>query len=370
MNNHNKEEIVEACRSALQSADTLSDALQACKGLFPSIAVENFMKIDKVKTHRLIGDARYRMPRKAQNYQSSFVLSTWDFTEETCSTIAKTLFIPNTRVILLGCPTLSSYLPPQDIEFPHIELDLFRLSAKRDDIISLICDINVLTGSEFGDLCQLCFLDPPWYSETFLSWIGRSLSFLRKEGKIAFPLLGKFTRPSAVSDRVQLLRYCENMGLHCEIYEEVLVYDVPQFEECILSRAGIPAVEWKRADLVVATLDSLGTDAQHQKLPSAKPFGLFKQVRLGSVAIDVLIDRYESSGALIKQPAEGYWMKSPSRREQDNQNCNVFTSNGAHFMSDRPADLISFLNYLVRKFPQAECLQAASHLGIPPDVLL
>ena len=61
------------------------------------------------------------------------------------------------------------------------------------------------------------------------------------------------------------------------------------------------------------------------------------------------------------------WMETPSRREPGLRECNVFTSNGARFISPRPIDLFVGLVSLQDSDSDSVC-EGLGCLGFPSDV--
>ena len=368
--NEFNERASDICESAIASSRNLSEALQACEGLFPTIAVSRFLEIDAVRTQEWLAEASNssNSPPNGVDRSGSFVLSTWEYFKDNLDAISSIAWQPGARVCLLGAPTLGKLLPASSSEKPHILVDLRKSNSDSiENYIHFAYDINALSGSEFSGAFDACVLDPPWYLDSYLKWIDVADDYCNEGGTIAFSLLGRLTRPSAENDRQVILESCRKSGLTVEIHPNLILYDVPLFEGAILRRAGIPAVPWKRADLVVATRDGHKSTRIYTKLP--KKLDLFQEIRLGGITVEIVFDRYNhiqpEKNILI--PSEGYWMKTPSRRELGLADCNVFTSNGARFISPRPIELYSGLLSLQRGEFSA-IAEGAKQLGFPYDV--
>lgn len=357
------------CRDALASASDLKSALHLCRGLFPTLAIEEFLGLDRQWTLEKLKSQREELNSVGSSTHegSSFVLSTWEYSDSCIEYLIERSWGSDSRVCLIGCPTLVSYLPVRESAYSHLLIDL-RTPVAQDSqkFRHLRYDVNCLSGEEFEGLFDTCFIDPPWYVDSYHRWIDIAVSYCRQGGLVAFSLLGSMTRPSAIEDRERILEHCESRGLEIRIYEDAILYDVPEFEQAMLRRAGVPIFPWKRADLVVGRLaakpDLGGVDL-------AGPVAPFGHVVLSSLSIDVVFDRHDlTESRNLSAGVGGYWMVSPSRRERGLSDCNVFTSNGARFIAAQPFDLYCKLRSLSDLDDQAVHSRLVE-LGFPQDVV-
>ena len=365
-----EQQITNVCERAFENGNDLGSALQACEGLFPTVAVSKFFAFDRHRTQRWIDQARAEVraqSHRSNKYGSSFILSTWDFCEEACEAISAQALSTGPRTCLLGVPSIVPYLSTGKAAAPHVLIDLrIRSTESNENVVYMERDINTLNGQEFSKAFQFCFLDPPWYLKNFLKWIDLAGEYCREGGTVAFALLGRLTRPKAVSDREEILQHCRARGLTVQIHKDLVLYDVPSFEGHMLWRAGIPPVRWKRADLVIAKRDEWVTSVA--KMPPLEPLPPFGQVKILGVSIDVVFDRYETAtNDLILEPPGGYWMETPSRRALGVLESNVFTSNGAKLISPRPVDLFSALSRLESSHKLIS-KRNVERLGFPTEV--
>lgn len=338
-----KREIFNICASALDNNDTLDLALQACQGLFPNKSVEIFRQIDKNKTAQIINDAwgSKTFPHLSDE-QDSFFVSTWRFTPDSARKIFDALPTCGSNFLLLGAPTLLQ----KDIHLCKsnscLLIDIVAPPKNPSDVPTLQYDIGNLSGKEFPCEFDMCFLDPPWYLNPLKHWISVASNSVRDGGIVAFPLLQSLTRPTAAKDRDIVFEYLEEVGLHADLWKDFVLYQPPSFERAILRRSGLPPVCWKRADLVVCKKRSNGIFNDNLEGVVMPPF---KQVRVGAVGLDIVFDRYDrQSDDVLSWNGKEYWMSSPSRRDKFNYSCNVFTSNGARFVSPKPLELFEFLS--------------------------
>lgn len=370
MNNYYRKDLERVCNIALREAHNLSSTLQDCEGLFPTLAMDMFRSIAPDKTEELISkwNETTSCLYAHQKESSSYILSSWEFSEESMESVALRAFDASDRVGLLGVPSLINLLPEASDETPHLIVDLRTPNlGKRQDIQYLNYDINMLSGGEFYGAFSSCILDPPWYLENYIKWIDVARCYCKNGGKIVFPLLGRLTRPSAASDRRKILEHCDSIGLDVSVYSEDVLYKIPTFERHMMKRAGIPPVQWKRADILVCTCRR---DADYQKPKGllARPVAPFAQAAVFGVTFEIVFDRYNrdrEEDLLI--PQGGWWMRTPSRREVGMKDCNVFTSNGARFIATRPVDFLAKL-LLVNELDEFRAKQMLRRVGLPDEV--
>lgn len=361
----------ELCRSAMEHSNGLAEALQCCEGLFPAIALDEFFKLNKEVTDLWIKQANedLLLDRLTHSQQDSFALSMWRFSKTSRKTLSKILWEEGLRVCLLGVPTLVDYLPSSSNRVKNLLIDISDSSTvNQRKAFHLPYDINLLDGSEFPDSFDVCVLDPPWYLQNYKKWIDVASSYCRKGGIVAFPLLGRMTRPTASVERDEILADCEARGFQVTVHANGVLYDVPSFERSIFLRDGMPPVRWKRADLVVARSQKKIAaiwDGVGRRVMNARPIKPIKQLVVREHLVDVVLDRHQGvEGELLRIPRGGYWMKTPSRSEEGVGDCNVFVSNGARFISDRPMELASLLREL------RGTKGKLTALGFPSDVFV
>jgi hypothetical protein len=328
----------ETCAAALRLNSTLDEALQDCQGLFPYESVKIFRGIYPKKTDKLIEEAWYSRDRhiSAEGYDS-FVLSTWRFKRESVREIMNLLPDTGGRTLLLGAPTMLQGDQGRFDNLSSLLIDVVEPEKNPQNISVLNYDIGNLCGNEFSHQFDRCFLDPPWYLGPLKSWLAVASQSVKNGGIVAFPLLQELTRPGGAKDRDNILMFASHLGLEPVVHTDVILYEPPSFERAILRRIGLPPICWKRADLVVCRR---GLDKGLPCSPSSMAMPPFKRVSVGRVVFDVVFDRYDRNAKdIVCWQDQDYWMLTPSRRDRYNVECNVFTSNGARFVSPKPLEL-------------------------------
>lgn len=193
----------------------------------------------------------------------------WYFSRTTSERIAKSLIPPTSKVLLVGTPTIAVECLPRRDSLVAIKLiDSNKLVAKRfpdlQDIlyISSIQDVNATS-----EMFDLAIIDPPWYTADIFSWISRVSSFVRPGGYIHMPLLQKFTRPSAIDDRIRITEFARNIG-RVRISPRVFQYETPTFECEALYAASVPVIDdWRIADLLSIRVTNEFVYQSHAKPP-------------------------------------------------------------------------------------------------------
>lgn len=328
----------EICAAAVRFNNTLDEALQDCRGLFPYESVKIFRNIYPRKTEALIEEAWFSSDRhvSAEGYDS-FVLSTWKFVPESVRKIMNMLPEVCAKSLFLGAPTM---LQADQNRFDYrssLLIDVVEPDRNPQNVSVLNYDIGNLSGNEFRQQFDMCFLDPPWYLDPLKYWLSVASQSVKDRGIVAFPLLQELTRPSGSKDRDDVLRFAYHLGLEPVVHKDVILYQPPSFERAILRRIGLPPICWKRADLIVCRR-KFRKNVSCSLEPTVMP--PFKRIKIGRVVFDVVFDRYDKNAKdIIRWKDQEYWMLTPSRRDRYNVGCNVFTSNGARFFSSKPLEL-------------------------------
>lgn len=350
--------------AALFNSENLMEAFQKSSGLFPVEAFERFRYISAKQADLLLRNTKEENNQKSSH--DSFLLSTWRFHDSVTQNIANACFGKDDRVAFLGAPSLLRYAGCGRHTLPHLFIDLQSDGLETSNVIGLTHDINLLNGSEFANIFDVVVFDPPWYVATYKRWFSVAAKMVKSYGKVCFPLFQELTRPTALQDREEIIEFCRMYGFDMSIVENSILYDSPSFERAMLRRAGLPVVPWKRADLVVASNWENGKNLEDP--PKFGESSLIRRVTVGRVSFDIKFDRNQSfTKSLLSWPQSGFWMSTPSRRDEGNTVCNVYTSNGARFIASRPFDLYSIL----KEVEGAQDFERwGNNLGIPKEVFI
>jgi hypothetical protein len=183
----------------------------------------------------------------------------WRFTNDTLKVLSQELAdMKSERIAILGAPTLF--------------LDLARANAqvylydKNAHLIETLHSLG-LSSAIYCDLFESHFkqpsfdtvvADPPWYPEHYGCFIRNSAELLLPDGVLLLSVLPRLTRPSAVQDRMAILRDAQECGLEIvDIRPSRLAYDSPAFEQASLRAEDIPLRDWRRGDLFIFRRNTL-----------------------------------------------------------------------------------------------------------------
>lgn len=352
------------CADALSAASCLSEAFQACRGLFPTEALELFRQIDSKKTDHLLKNIGSNEGQCIQSPErSSFLLSNWDFSRESVQKIAEKTFGLGNHFCLLGTPSLVKHLPASDSQ--HVLFDANPGFQANESLSVFMFDINQLSGKELENEFDICFLDPPWYADDYIHWITVAINYCKIGGHLAFSLFGELTRPSADEDRVAIFEFCRSMGLEIEIVRDHITYLLPSFEHHMLARSNIPSVSWKKSDLIICKKTSSKTPEGKSVKKHTK---LYRRVALKNLTFEVVLDKNQKTPTnLVEKSTDGYWLSTPSRRSKIYIRSNVFTSNGAAFSTPRPLELLRELEKIAKHSEKSQ-RKLLVDLGFPADI--
>lgn len=241
----------------------------------------------------------------------------------------------------LGCPTIFTEGAKR---FPNCHWHLVDRRAERiknhsENASSISWDLRkpLEPKNRFG----IAFVDPPWYNPITLCFLQNAVRQLKTDGTVLLSMPAIGTRPSAEDDRVQVLKWCAQVGLVLESVEDrALLYSTPYFEQKSLIAAGFTAdvPTWRRGDLLRFRLSEIS-----QKFPEAftdqQAPHLAKEFRFGDIKIITL----ESQG-LSSSPKEGgfklseVWneetLPSVSTRFARRNTANIVTSGNRFFHCD------------------------------------
>jgi hypothetical protein len=177
----------------------------------------------------------------------------WRFAEDTLKfldgEIAKA---KSKKIAILGAPTifLRLALREADVTLYDKNVHLVEELQSYGYPTALCCDLFATRFDRSG--FDLVVADPPWYPEHYSSFIRRSSELLTPGGLLLLSVLPRLTRPSATTDRMEILRCAETSGLDLlSIFRSSLTYKSPPFEQASLHAEGIQLEDWRRGDLFV-----------------------------------------------------------------------------------------------------------------------
>jgi len=191
------------------------------------------------------------------------VYSQWWFSESIYENLIKLvlhLSKPRKSLAFLGSGTLGALLS----HFSTNPVSIFDVDAVLLERISRYCsestqtihyDVSNEPDSSFKEQFHLVFVDPPWSSSMLRTFFVRSSTFVSVRGTLAISFPPVLTRPSAESERKELLNLAKSLGLSLKLtLPSFTEYSVPAFEQNAYEHCGIHLQEpWRRGDLFIFT---------------------------------------------------------------------------------------------------------------------
>lgn len=183
----------------------------------------------------------------------------WYFTSGSAIDVA-TLLGPDVQITCLGTPTVAAQLvhlgrPVTLVDSNHLN----RLRFPELDRAMMVIWGDVARVLQLP-LAQAVVFDAPWYSPDVERWLGIANRICVVGGKIVFALFPEWIRSTARAERHRLLDLAGAIGT-VSVDRGRLVYTTPRFEAEALFAAGVPpAMAWRRADLVVVTKTTAGSE--------------------------------------------------------------------------------------------------------------
>ena len=181
----------------------------------------------------------------------------------------------------------------------------------------------------------------------------------RSGGYILISLPPEGTRPTALQDRLSLIKFCRRISL--EVVEDArlaLGYETPFFEANALSAAGLHGVpaNWRRGDLIVIRKMAEGRRPQ---APGSHRKQDWQELSIGRMRLFVRRSACPSSSLAktLDPVVRGAILPSVSRRDIRRRNAQVWTSGNRIYASDRPDLILAASTRLsgAHSFSNAEC---------------
>lgn len=284
------------------------------------------------------------------------ILSNWYFSWHTCQKIGQLDIWYNKKILFLGTPRLFEFFAVQDkakhislIDFDSIVTEkLISRYGNRKNISIEHRDINFLK-TDFDNKYDYVFFDPPWYFDSYISWLITAAKFVAHDGKVLFPLFPYMVRPTASQERNELFQISRRISPNVLLIPEYLEYDIPSFEENELHFAGIDLrANWKVSDLMILQgvnyvpedWDNIQVNTEYLSWEEFTWFGIRWFVKT-----DREKEYYVKTSALplITLFDNSMYLKSPSRQNPRLKLANVLSSKGHGFCVLNPKYFVDIM---------------------------
>lgn len=181
----------------------------------------------------------------------------WRYTSTTVAELSRrldSLIGDDTKIALFGTPTLFLQLVRRRGHTALFE----RSQSILEDLKSMGFKDGVIKHDLFDPISSpkreydAVVADPPWYPDFYRAFILRSTELLQDEGLLFISVLPWLTRPSAIEDRAEILRFAAQAGFDLvEVVPNLLTYESPKFERIALALKGLDCGNWRAGDLFV-----------------------------------------------------------------------------------------------------------------------
>jgi len=208
-------------------------------------------------------------------------------------------------------------------------------------------ELSIPSGMSFSSVV----IDAPWYPDDLFSWIGHAIRHLDTGGLMLVVLWRDNTRPTASTERQEILTFLSGIG-RIAVYTEFVRYTTPPFERIALTHAGIPVgPEWRSADLVAVRLENRIVPPQVR--PSIDPAAQWCRFSIDSRQIAIRTSRFNSAGSIPPTlnpiaSADGWVLPSVSRRDPRRPLIDIWTSRNFAAQATNPEAFIAALTALTQ----------------------
>jgi hypothetical protein len=177
----------------------------------------------------------------------------WRFTKSGLSVLEAAISrLGVERLAMLGAPSLYLHLwrKGKGARLYDKNPDLIE-RLRTEGLRDLVC-CDLFDHSTFREEFDLVVADPPWYLDYYSVFIEAARSLTTVGGFMLLSVLPKLTRPSAITDREEILKIAQAMGFDLlEQHHAVLSYSSPPFEVAALIAEGLWNGDWRLGDLFV-----------------------------------------------------------------------------------------------------------------------
>ena len=272
----------------------------------------------------------------------------WRFTSRTSRSLLKladTLTPAHGDISLFGTPGLAAevFRQPmtQSVRFFAEDNLVTRCLIAHQRRTSVPMSIILFKGRLPRASADTLLLDPPWYMDFFRPMLATAAFACRQGGVICMSLLPRGTRPGAIRDRKNILRFATQLGLRVIDYRPLeICYETPFFEANALAATGVNVPQWwRRGDLVVFRKS---TCQSHYIRPFSGKVRQWSEASVGEMRVYVRSNVGDLSGDEGLLPlVHGDVLPSVSRRDIRRQDIHVWTSGNRVFRTDNPALVIA-----------------------------
>ncbi len=275
----------------------------------------------------------------------------WRFSEETrweLASLARRFQSGNVRVGLLGVGTLLPIFAQQGLDVILVDTNSYVLR----DLKSMGLGSSIVEHDLFERMPanigkrDFVIADPPWYAAYYEAFLMRAAEWLRLDGALVLSVLQRLTRPSAISDRAEIVRFGAGVGFDLwEVAAGAISYSTPRFEQASLASQGINCLPWRKADRYM--FRKVSEPDPDVKLSETQEMADWVDFEIGRARIKVK-KREDCASTFSYRPVsdEGPVLPSVSARAGYRSKIDVWTSDNCAYAVSRIALVLESLSFL------------------------
>ena len=277
----------------------------------------------------------------------------WRFTASTLDVLCRHLELDSRPcVAVLGAPTLYKHLIDAAVNATLFDKNTQVVATLREQGYRSATECD-LFDFRMNDPCFDCVIaDPPWYLEHYRAFLQATYAMLVPGGTLLMSVLPRLTRPSASSDRQEIVNVAARLGLDLvQVSAGALRYESPPFEAEALRADNLTVGQWRRGDLYsfVRRPTRQRKRKRHPKKPSDQeawacvPYsGMTIKIKLGNADAS---EPFEFKAASLTGELR---LRSVSRRSPVRSRINFWTSRNLALTITKPEMTVQVLNKLAR----------------------
>ncbi|WP_322354277.1 ASCH domain-containing protein [Dehalococcoides sp.] len=244
----------------------------------------------------------------------------------------------NCDIALLGAPTLFLSLYRLGVHMTLFDNSVSVLNdLKAEGIENGLIHHNMFDPlTEFEAKFDVVVSDPPWYVPFYKAFILRSSELLKNQGLLLISVPQWLTRPSAVTDRMEIIKFATDAGFDLvESAPGILSYQTPKFEQIDLAMQGIHCGNWRQGDLFV--FRKINKSRASLKVSPPKDEPTWDEYRFGLLKIKLRHRTNHDSGELKIVPVSsgGIFLGTVSRRSPLRRLIDLWTSDNIAYSVTR-----------------------------------
>lgn len=344
---------------------SLCDAVRLSFGAFPSDVLAALREIGV--TVRLL-DTELCAPVKSRAalpapHPADF---DWRFMPASCdwltAQVSSRLSVSSGQVLLLGAPSLVESFTQRGVEVVLIDRNPLVTSA-----LSQRFGARIVTADFLSRIClprsyDVVVADPPWYPEHYLACFERAAELCTDYGFVFLSVLPWLTRPSALEDRRDILKFAQREGFELwEVLPASLKYESPLFEQEALLQHGIKCCSWRAADLFIFRNLRLREATKHPQTTQRKTEDWTGYLLPNGLHVKIRPNRFlESRPFTFEEISKGKTLDTVSRRYAKRERIDVWTSTNCAYSTSNREICETLISLISSGKPASEALLQVS----------